>query len=120
MEITPAQMEKYRRSAREREAAQKEQLAMRRERAWKIAYQAAKLLKRDFGVTRVVLFGLLLHPELFHIRSDIDLAVWNAQHYFRAVSYLLDLDPEIYIDLIPIEDAKPSILSLIEKDGVDL
>jgi predicted nucleotidyltransferase len=120
MDITPAQLERYRRSAREREAARKQQLAARHKRAWEVAHQAARLLKREFGATRVVIFGSLIHPELFHIHSDIDLAARDIQHYYRAVAHLLDLDPEINVDLIPIEDAKPAILGLIEKEGVEL
>jgi hypothetical protein len=36
------------------------------------------------------------------------------------VAHLLDLDPEINFDLIPIEDAKPAIRELIEKEGIEL
>jgi predicted nucleotidyltransferase len=120
MDITPAQLELYRRSAREREATREQKLEARRERAWEVAHQAADLLKREFGATRVVVFGSLIHPELFHVHSDIDLAVWNIQHYYRAVAHLLDLDPDVNFDLVPIEDAKPAILELIEKEGIEL
>jgi predicted nucleotidyltransferase len=120
MDVTSAQLERYRRSAREREAARKRQLAARRGRAWEVAHRAADLLKREFGATRVVIFGSLIHPELFHVHSDIDLAVWDIQHYYRAVAHLLDLDPEVNFDLVPIEDAKPAILELIEKEGIEL
>jgi predicted nucleotidyltransferase len=120
MDITPAQLERYRRSAREREIARTQQLAARRERAWKLAHQAAELLKAEFSATRMVLFGSLLHSELFHARSDIDLVVWDIQHYYRAVARLLDLDAEISFDLIPVEDARRWILELIEREGVEL
>jgi len=66
------------------------------------------------------LFGSLLHPELYHFRSDIDLAVWDIQHYFRAVVRLLDLDPEFDFDLVPFEDARPGIIAVIERAGIDL
>lgn len=66
------------------------------------------------------MFGSLLHPDRFHLRSDIDLGVWGVQSYFRAVSRLLDIDPEIEFDLVPIEDARPGTLSIIQKEGVDL
>ena len=120
MDITPAQLERYRRSAREREIARKQWLATRRERASELAHRAAELLKEEFGATRVVLFGSLLHAELFHAHSDIDLVVWDIQHYYRAVARLLDLDPEINFDLIPVEDARPAIPELVEKEGVEL
>jgi predicted nucleotidyltransferase len=120
IQITPSQMEKYRLAARAREAELNHELAARHQRAWEIARQAAKILKEEFGASRVVLFGSLLHPELFHLRSDIDLAVWDIQHYFRAVSRLIDIDPEFEFDLVPIEDARPRIFEIIQQEGVEL
>jgi predicted nucleotidyltransferase len=120
MNFSPDQLERYRRSARNREAARKEKLATRRERAWDLAYQAAEILKREFGTSRVVLFGSLLHPELYHARSDVDLVGWDVQNYFREVAHMLDLDPEYEFDLIPFEDASPRVLELIHQEGIDL
>ena len=120
VQITPEQMEKYRASARAREATLKIEFEARRQRAWEVARQAALILKDEFGVSRVVVFGSLLHTERFHWRSDIDLAVWDIQHYFRAVARLMDLDPEIEFDLVPFEDARPGILAVIQEEGIDL
>jgi len=120
MKITPEQLEIYSKSARKREEEQQVLLEARLRHAWELARLAAPILKEEFGSSKVVLFGSLLHPELFHWRSDIDLAVWDIQHYFRAVSRLLDLDPEINFDLIPFEDAKPGIKTVIEREGMDL
>lgn len=119
-QITPSQLEVYRKTAREREAALQIQFMARRQHAWEIAHQAALILKEEFGVSRVVLFGSLLHPERFHCRSDIDLAVWDIQKYFRAVARLMDIDPQFEFDLVPIEDARPAILAIIQQEGVDL
>ena len=118
--ITPLQLDTYRTTARERETKLREQINKRMYRAREIAHQAARILKEEFGVSRVVLFGSLLHPELFHMRSDIDLVVWDIQGYFRAVSRLMDIDPEFGFDLIPAEDARPGILEVIEQEGVEL
>ena len=105
-QITPSQMEIYRKTARDHEAMLGIQLEERRHRAWELARKAAQILKDEFGASRVVVFGSLIHQELFHSRSDIDLGVWIIQGYFRAVSRLMDLDPEIEIDLVPVEDAR--------------
>ncbi len=118
--IPPEQMEIYRKAAREREAVNKARLEARRQHALELARQAAQILKAEFGVSRVVVFGSLLHPELYHWHSDVDLAVWDVEHYFRAVARLLDLDPQVEFDLVPIEDARPGILAVIEKEGVEL
>jgi len=120
MKIDPEEMKIYRRSAQERSLKRQKELAKRRQRAQELAYQAAQILKDEFGATRVVLYGSLLHPELFHLRSDVDLAAWDVQHYFRAVARLLDLDPEIEINLVPIEDVRPSLSATIEREGVEL
>jgi predicted nucleotidyltransferase len=120
MQITDEQMKIYRRSARERMQKRQVELDARRERAWEAARQAAEVLKKEFGASQVVLFGSLLHPELFHLRSDVDLAAWDIQQYFRAVARLIDLDPEIEINLVPVEDARPELRTVIERDGVEL
>ena len=120
MQITQEEMEVYRRSARERVRRRQEELAGRQQRAWEVARQSAVILKKEFGASRVVLFGSLLHPKLFHARSDVDLAAWDVQHYFRAVARLLDLDPEIEINLAPIEDVRPELRTVIEREGVEL
>jgi predicted nucleotidyltransferase len=41
------------------------------------AESAAALLKEQFSVKEVVLFGSLLSPESVHPDSDIDLAIWE-------------------------------------------
>ena len=120
IQITPPQLEIYRKTARERQARLRIQLDERQQHAWEIARQAAKILKDEFGASRVVVFGSLLHPQLFHLRSDIDIAVWDIRSYFRAVSRLMDLDPEIEFDLVPVEDARPGIMAVIEQEGKEL
>ncbi len=106
MQISQAKWEIYYRAAQEREKQRRADLEGRRERAWKLARQAAALLKSEFGASQVAVFGSLHHPERFHLRSDIDLAVWDIKGYFRAVSRLIDLDPEFEFDLVPFEEAR--------------
>jgi predicted nucleotidyltransferase len=113
-------MEVYRSSALKREQVLRKQIQHRHEKAWQISRLAAQILKSEFGVTRVVVFGSLLQPTLFHLNSDIDLAIWDVHDYFRAVSKMMDLDPDFRIDLVPIEDARVEIRSLIEKEGLEI
>src|SRR5438105_4727804 len=108
---------------RARAAARQKELEARREQAWEVARRAAALLKQEFGVKRVVLFGSLARgPGRFYARSDVDLAVWklDEQRYFNAVARLLDLDPEIGVDLVEAEYAKPSLKVAIEREGIEL
>jgi predicted nucleotidyltransferase len=112
----------YRATARQRWAEERRRLALRHERAWAVARQAADLLRCEYGVDRVTLFGSLVRSELFHARSDIDLAVWglDEKHYYRAVARLLALDPAFEIDLVMGEEIPASLLEGIEKEGTAL
>ena len=115
-------IERYRQTAHSRKIARQQRLALRQQQAWVTAKRAAQLLKDEFGATRVVAFGSVLHPSLFHTRSDIDLAVWglNEHEYYRALSHLLSLDPGISVDLIEFEYARPTLQSVIQNNGVVL
>jgi len=112
-------MNVYQQTAQKRSRAHQQAVTVRHSRAWEIAHQAASLLKEEFGATQVVVFGSLLQTNLFHIRSDIDLAVWNLKEsvYYRAVSRLLSLEPDIPIDLIEVEHASTRLREKIEREG---
>jgi predicted nucleotidyltransferase len=112
-------MEAYLATARQSWAEERRRLALRHERAWAIARQAADLLRCEYGVDRVTIFGSLVRSELFHTRSDIDLAVWglDEKHYYRAVARLLALDVAFEIDLLMGEEIPPSLLAVIEREG---
>ncbi|MDQ2692887.1 MAG: nucleotidyltransferase domain-containing protein, partial [Chloroflexota bacterium] len=97
-------------------------LKTRRLRAWRVARKAAKILKTEYGVERVMVFGSLIHPALFHERSDVDLAVWGlaGREFYRAVSVLLDIEPSISIDLVAFEDARRRLQDVIMREGQEL
>lgn len=113
-------LETLRQGLRRREAEQQQAIAVRCERAWVLARQAARVLKCEFGASRVMLYGSLLRPGQFHLRSDVDLAAWAVRDYFRAVSRLLDLDPEIEVNLVEYELASPGLQAAIEREGMEL
>jgi predicted nucleotidyltransferase len=117
-ELSPVELELYRNALRNRKRV-KTLASERLKRARKVARRAAKILKEEFGVSKVVLFGSTVQPSLFHSRSDVDLAVWGLGEnlYFRAVSVLLSIDPEIGVDLIEFEFASPSMQATILRDG---
>jgi predicted nucleotidyltransferase len=120
--ISPEQMAIYREGWRRRCEQRRKSLDARQERAWKVAQRGAALLKDQFGAKRVAVFGSLLRPEQFYERSDVDLAVWglDEQMYLKALARLLDLDPEISVDLIEVEFAPTRLRAVIEQDGADL
>ena len=119
MRTSPDKMETYRATARQSWAEERRRLALRHERAWAVARQAADLLRWEYGVDRVTVFGSLVRSELFHPRSDIDLVVWglDQKHYYRAVARLLALDAAFEIDLVMGEEIPPSLLAVVEREG---
>jgi len=112
----------YRAQLRSRRVTIPERTLLRLERAKKVAAQAASMLKENFQVDRVALFGSIVSPNRFHGRSDIDLAVWGMKErdYYRAVGVLQSIDPEFSIDVIVFDEASPELQKTILVDGVTL
>ncbi len=122
MIIPEEKMTIYRAGAQKRWKAEAEDLARHYQHLWEFARNASGVLKNRFGAERVAVFGSLVNKALFHPKSDVDLAVWgmDEKEYFRAVGQLLSIAPGIDADLVRIEDAKPSLVQRIEKEGVEI
>lgn len=103
------------------------------QRAWETARRLAIVLYRDFGATKVAVFGSLTEPKRFRQNSDIDILVWGVS-YDKCLDALWEtkgLDPEFKIDIInfksidslfrerilnqaiPIDEAGMDILTLV-------
>jgi predicted nucleotidyltransferase len=113
-------LQSYIETARQRQRQQQLHREQRRQRALSLAPELAQLLRDEFGVSRVVLFGSVLSETEFYETSDLDLAIWDLSpaFYFKAVARLLDYS-EIPIDLIEAEIAYPHIQDAIAQ-GIDL
>jgi uncharacterized protein len=122
MTMDPAKMAEYRQTARRREAERRQELIARRRQSLALAREAAALLRRDFGASKVVLFGSLARNASLHARSDVDLAAWGLaeKDYLRAVGSLLDLGGAITIDLVRIEESTLAMRQTIEAEGIEL
>ena len=122
MDISPSKMREYREGWRRRQAEERAAQERLRARAWAVAHRGAVLLRERFGARRVVLFGSLARGDPLDAHSDVDLAAWGIDEraYLRAISQLLDLDPVIPVDLVRAEEASPSFLEEIEREGVEL
>ncbi len=120
MHIPPEQMEIYKRTARARMQAEKAQCAERREQAWALAREAADLLQREFGVSRVTVFGSLVHEGRFTLYSDVDLAAWGltSANWLRAMSAAHALSGDIDLNLVDISICSPELLETIIKEGI--
>jgi len=122
IQVTDEEMAIYRATARHREEQERQEQERRAREAWEVAQRAAVLLKSRFDVQRVILFGSLARRDLFHQRSDIDLAVEGitSRDFWRAWSALDTLGREFEIDLVDVETASLSLRSEIEQEGVEL
>ena len=109
------------------------------QRAWETARRLATVLYRDFGATKVAVFGSLTEPERFTQNSDIDIVVWGIS-YNKCLDALWEtkgLNPEFKIDIInfksinslfrerilsqavPIDKAGKDVLTLMNASGIE-
>lgn len=111
-------IEWLRRAAARHQVEDEERVA----RGWQVAQRAARLLHERYGVTRVRVFGSLVHPRQFHAGSDVDLAVEGlaASNYWDALAEVLFLDDAIGIDLVDAKSCPPVVWEIVEREGVDL
>lgn len=120
MKISKQKMDIYKATAEQRWKQEQHELSLSYSQKWALAKKAAELLKEKFGAQRVVVFGSITQKELYHMHSDLDLAVWDLDEklFHRAVAKLLELDLSQRIDLVRIEEARDSLRSVIEQEGV--
>jgi uncharacterized protein len=105
---------------RRHRAKQLAQMQLRQQLGIEAARQCARALRAQFGVSRVVLFGSLLDPELMWWGSDIDLAVWDLpQSMLLKAGAAIEKGHDFAVDLVDVRSAKPHILDAIEQ-GIEL
>jgi uncharacterized protein len=119
-DLTPQQMEVYRKSAKRRQRELQAQMAQLSGKAWEDAKHAAEILRGRFHVSRVVVFGSLVHEGCFTRWSDIDIAAWgiDPEDTFRAIGAIMDMQANFVVNLVDINIAHSSLVEVIEKEGV--
>ena len=109
----------YLKHAREQAARRRRESATRLERAWVVARQIADFLREKYRPARIVTFGSIVHPEVFGLHSDIDIAVdgipWP--DYLRAWNDVEEQFPEFKVDLIDIGVVSERMRERIEEEG---
>lgn len=109
-------------TARQKKEQEKHELMLREKRAWEVARSAAILLKEKFDVSRVVVFGSLVHEGCFTRWSDVDIAAWgiSPEDTFRAMSAVMDAATDIEVNLVDVGVCRPELLAVIEQEGIEL
>ncbi|MFQ5795495.1 MAG: nucleotidyltransferase family protein [Candidatus Bipolaricaulia bacterium] len=122
LEVSPEEMAVYRATARRRREQEHQEQVRRQERAWEVARCAATLLKEQFGASRVVAFGSLVHEGCFTRWSDVDIAAWgiSPKDTFRTIGAVMDMDTDIEVNLVDVGACHPSLLAAIEREGIEL
>jgi predicted nucleotidyltransferase len=124
LELTPQEWQAYRpdQMSRRLGRASDPETRLRRRRAWRVARQAARVLREQFGATRVVVFGSLAQRGWFTQWSDIDLVAWGVadERFYQAVATVTGLSPTFKVDLIDPEMCRPALRQAIEHEGIDL
>jgi predicted nucleotidyltransferase len=94
----------------------------RRQKAWEVATQAAKLLKTRFGATCVKVFGSLAHGAWFTPRSDVDIYIegLTIESFFQVEAAIEKIDQGFKVDLLTPEECSEELLRRIEEEGVEL
>ncbi|OGG46701.1 MAG: hypothetical protein A3F84_25210 [Candidatus Handelsmanbacteria bacterium RIFCSPLOWO2_12_FULL_64_10] len=90
---------------------------MRRRQAQEAAEACVQVLREQFGVRQVYVFGSLSGQGPWHSRSDVDIAVEGlpSREYVHALSTLYQILPEgVELDLITLEDAPPEMIARIK------
>ena len=120
--IAPEKLKAYKKSARARLDQKQRQLTLMREEAWSKARQAARVLKEQFGATKVIAFGSLARTSGFNEISDIDLVVYGSDSvsFGRAWCALDRLESKFEFDLIEGESLAGQLLKEISREGVEL
>jgi predicted nucleotidyltransferase len=90
-----------------------------RKDALRTARKMAGILVKEFGVTKVILFGSVVKEKSFDDSSDIDIAVEGLRKraYFTALARLM-MESQFEIDLKPLEDVGGALRQRIEKGMV--
>jgi predicted nucleotidyltransferase len=122
LNFSAEQLAQYRQTATRRQLERASKMKPRMSKAWELAQMAAKVLREQYHARRVVVFGSLLSESRFTSWSDVDIAAWGipADQTFRAIGTVMDLDSSFEINLVDVNTCTPSLLRVIEQEGVDV
>ena len=120
--VSEDELDRYRATCRKRDDEARRRQMRAHQDAHAVARRAAAILRAEFGVDRVVLFGSVARGAYLGPRSDIDLAVEGlpARDHARAVDRVQEAADGRRVDLVRVEQCSPSLKEEIITEGVDL
>ena len=124
LELTPREWQKYIEAAKRRSPLPQITATERKIREARLerVHQAARELKNQFGVEKVILFGSLIDSTQFAVSSDVDLAVvgLRPEDYFKAWRVVEEVLEDCVVDLVELGKATDSLRQSILKYGVEI
>ncbi len=119
--LPPLALDGYVSGWRERVHARAAREAALSEQRWSRVRLVASVLVRDFGVHRVVVFGSLARGEA-RADSDVDLLVEGlpTHRLIDATATANRLMGDAMVDVVPVQLARPEVLSRALSEGVDV
>ena len=124
LELSPKEWQKYIDAARQRPPLPELSVPERelREQRLERVHRAARQLKTQFRVEKVILFGSLVDASQFLPNSDVDLAVvgLRSEDYFEAWRVVETVLEDCAVDLVELEQVTDSLRQSILKYGVEV
>ena len=124
LELSPKEWQKYIDAARQRPPLPELSTLERelREQRLERVHRAARQLKTQFRVEKVILFGSLVDASQFLPNSDVDLAVsgLRSEDYFEAWRVVEAILEDCRVDLVELEQVTDSLRQSILKYGVEV
>ncbi|MCL6088209.1 MAG: nucleotidyltransferase domain-containing protein [Actinobacteria bacterium] len=118
--INKSKLQEFKRLKYKIDLQNRQNLEILTKQAWEKAKAAAKLIKKDFGASKVILYGSLA-SGYFKEGSDIDLLVKEFKRSFWDMYIKVEeIVSPIPVSVVCEEDASKSLILEAYKKGVEL
>ncbi|MFW6409917.1 MAG: nucleotidyltransferase domain-containing protein [Halanaerobiales bacterium] len=121
--LSDTELEKYRQGWQQRRAQKEKELQNKKKLGRKKAFKIAQLLKENYNVKKVFLFGSISDKSSsrVHQHSDIDIAYVSEKiNYLQAFGDVLDIAAPFKVDLVPLNEATPKLKKRIKLYGEEI
>jgi uncharacterized protein len=90
--------------------------------AWQLIPELARMLREEFGATKIKVFGSAVNVDYFSDESDIDIAAWDIPiaQYLSAVLAVNEFHEGFKVDLLDPSLCRVVLRQKIEKEGIEV
>jgi uncharacterized protein len=90
--------------------------------AWQLIPELARMLREEFGATKIKVFGSAVSADYFSDQSDIDIAAWDIPiaQYLSAVLAVNEFHEGFKVDLLDPSLCRVVLRQKIEKEGIEM